>query len=607
MSRVTESRLARLLAFPLVVCSLSWTVKAPAEEHFVVRVVDPTGTAVPGIQIVHQGVTSPPTTDGGLTETRTPFRDGEVAPEGSAVELSLPPSTQATWFLITNTVQVPGPGQPAAEVVVMKRADWVRLTVDYNEACALRGAEELPAEERREILLEEAKKYGLDEYGLMQAIGAVAEDVQDPVLKGIAHYLAGEHAEAESILRSALEDAEAPEAGSDRIPKRAEEALVKSAQYLGHILCDQGRYQEAVTAFRKGLEFRENDPTLQFWLGLALSKSAEWSRAEPLLRRALQSREDSYGPEHLMVAVPLSGLAQVLQATNRLGEAEPLMRRALRILEKTYGPKHPMFAIGLNNLARLLHDAGRLAEAEPLMRQALQIDEDNYGPEHPSVARDLNNLTLLLQDTNRLTEAEPLMRRALRIVENTYGPEHPKLANALNNLALLLRATDRLTEAEPLMRRSLRIVENTYGPEHPTVAIHLNNLATLLLDSGRLAEAEPPVRRALDILEKSHGPQHPQVASALSNLAALLIGSDRLAEAEPLLRRALQIDEDSYGPQHPKVALRLNNLARLLQATHRWAEAEPLLRRALKIAEVSLPADHPWTIRIRENLEHNEK
>ena len=79
----------------------------------------------------------------------------------------------------------------------------------------------------------------------------------------------------------------------------------------------------------------------------------------------------------------LNNLAQLLQATNRLGEAEPLMRRALAIWEELCGPDHPQVATGLNNLAQLLQDTNRLGEAEPLMRRALAIDEKAYGPDHP--------------------------------------------------------------------------------------------------------------------------------------------------------------------------------------------------------------------------------
>ena len=49
------------------------------------------------------------------------------------------------------------------------------------------------------------------------------------------------------------------------------------------------------------------------------------------MRRALAIDEQSYGPDHPNVAIDLNNLAQLLQATNRLGEAEPLMRRHWRL------------------------------------------------------------------------------------------------------------------------------------------------------------------------------------------------------------------------------------------------------------------------------------
>ena len=49
------------------------------------------------------------------------------------------------------------------------------------------------------------------------------------------------------------------------------------------------------------------------------------------MRRALAIDEASYGPDHPDVAIDLNNLAQLLQATNRLGEAEPLSRRYLEI------------------------------------------------------------------------------------------------------------------------------------------------------------------------------------------------------------------------------------------------------------------------------------
>jgi hypothetical protein len=46
-------------------------------------------------------------------------------------------------------------------------------------------------------------------------------------------------------------------------------------------------------------------------------------------------------------------VAQLLQATNRLSEAEPLMRRALDIFERSFGPDHPSTKIVRRNLESL--------------------------------------------------------------------------------------------------------------------------------------------------------------------------------------------------------------------------------------------------------------
>jgi tetratricopeptide (TPR) repeat protein len=318
-------------------------------------------------------------------------------------------------------------------------------------------------------------------------------------------------------------------------------------------------------------------------VGLHWQNLAEWSRVEPLMRRALVLNEMTLGPEHPDVATSLNNLAGLLKTTNRLSEVEALYRRALAINELSFGPEHPSVAKNLNNLAQLLKTTNRLTEAEPLMRRALAIDEKIFGPEHPDVATCLNNLADLLQDTNRLGEAAAMYRRALAITEKSFGPEDPAVAKVLNNLAQLLQDTNCLTEAELMNRRSLEINERSFGQNHPAVAVSLACFAHLMQATNRLGEAEPLMRRALAIWEGSLGPDHPDVAVELNNLARVLQRTNRLGEAEALMRRALAIDEKSFGPEHPNVAIRLNNLAHLLKDTNRLGEAEPLMRRQLEI------------------------
>jgi len=168
---------------------------------------------------------------------------------------------------------------------------------------------------------------------------------------------------------------------------------------------------------------------------------ARYAEAEPLMRRVLAFCEAYYGKDHPNVAMVLSSLALLLQATNRLSKAEPLMRRTLAIYETSYGKDHPEVATGLNNLAQLLQDTNRLSEAEPLMRRALAIDEASSGKDHPNVATGLYNLALLLHATNRFSEAEPLMRRNLDIFmqfTRSTGHWYRHLENVVNNHGTLL-------------------------------------------------------------------------------------------------------------------------------------------------------------------------
>ena len=80
------------------------------------------------------------------------------------------------------------------------------------------------------------------------------------------------------------------------------------------------------------------------------------------------------------------------------------MRRALAIDEASYGAAHPDVARDLNNLAQLLHATNRLGEAEPLMRRPVVIFlmfQRDTGHPHPHRDAALTNYTILLQEMGR--------------------------------------------------------------------------------------------------------------------------------------------------------------------------------------------------------------
>jgi nephrocystin-3 len=293
-----------------------------------------------------------------------------------------------------------------------------------------------------------------------------------------------------------------------------------------------GRLRACLLNMDRFLEIhkRDKEELRHYWIDM----HEERTMGDPYLA-SLEKWSKQPSLESTQVARAVDNMAMFLYEANLYAKAEPLLRRALEIDEQSYGPNHPEVAIGLNNLAMLLIDMRRLTEAEPLMRRALTILENDIATEHSEIPIYLNNLALLLQDTNRLAEAEPLLRRALAIDESVSGPDDPGVARDLHNLAGLLDATNRLEEAESLYRRAINIWEKSLGIDYRGVAHALNNLAELLRATQRLAEAEPLYRRAMGIFERNYGQDHPNFALVLKNLASLLCAMNRRTEAMELM------------------------------------------------------------------------
>jgi serine/threonine protein kinase/tetratricopeptide (TPR) repeat protein len=379
---------------------------------------------------------------------------------------------------------------------------------------------------------------------------------------------------------------------------------------LGEVYQKLGEYSKAEPVFRRALETHErmlgkkHPDTLTSVNNLAalLQCKGDYAGAEPLYRRALEARERALGKEHPDTLGSMNGLAGLLYAKGDYAGAEPLYGLALEARERTLGKEHPDTLTSVNGLALLLSAKGDYAGAEPLYRRALDARERTLGKEHPDTLSSVNNLAALLQRKGDYAGAEPLYRRALEARERALGKEHPDTLMSMNGLAGLLDAKGDYAEAELLYRRALEAQERTLGKEHPGTLGSVNNLAGLLSVKGDYAGAEPLFRRALEAFERTLGKEHPDTLKIVNNLAALLFRKGDYTGAELLFRRALETFERTLGKEHPDTLMTVNNLAGLLYAKGDYAGAEPLFRRALEAQERTLGKEHPNTLGSVNNL-----
>jgi tetratricopeptide (TPR) repeat protein len=150
-------------------------------------------------------------------------------------------------------------------------------------------------------------------------------------------------------------------------------------------------------------------------LAVLVERQGHYAEAERLLQRvlSLQEKQNVVEPE----AATLTNLARVIllvpsNGFNRLQEAEGLLRRALQIREQTLGPDHVEVGIVMARLASLLQQRHQYEEAEKILRRALAIQEKQMGGENLEVIANLNNLAVLLRQQGRDEEARSLSVRA---------------------------------------------------------------------------------------------------------------------------------------------------------------------------------------------------
>jgi len=256
-------------------------------------------------------------------------------------------------------------------------------------------------------------------------------------------------------------------------------------------------------------------------IGVYLGGRAEFDKAKSVLKQAIETGENIFGPDNSSVAIRVNNLGEVLRNMGDFAGAKKSFERAIVIGEKSLGPDDPSVAVFVNNLGAVLWDMGKLEGAKESFERALEIDEKAFGPNHPNVARDANNRGQVLQSMGDLAGAWKSFERALEIGEKVYGPDHPNVATMVNNLGMALKNVGDLEGAKMRLELALEIDEKALGPNHPNLARDISNLGVVLRAMGDLEGAKECYERALEIFRSRLGEDHPKTKLVRENLESL--------------------------------------------------------------------------------------
>jgi len=298
---------------------------------------------------------------------------------------------------------------------------------------------------------------------------------------------------------------------------------------MGTVYQSLGLTSKAEPLLRRAWETRRrilgprNPDTLQSLqdLSVAVVAQSRYPEAEKLCRETLETRRQVLGPEHHDTVDSMVQLARILGFQSRYDEAEKLNRDALEVARRKW-PQDRLTATALSLLADTLTHERKYPEAEKAARESLEMDRRALGSDHPSVLRDMFNLAAILSEEQHYSDAEELYKELIESARRVLGPQHPGTLAAMGNLTSVLTSEQRYADAEKLYREVLEAQRQTLGPEHASTLLTLGNLGSLLIKEKNYSEAEKALREALAGLRRVLGPSHEVTQTAVLNLARVL-------------------------------------------------------------------------------------
>lgn len=239
----------------------------------------------------------------------------------------------------------------------------------------------------------------------------------------------------------------------------------------------QGKFEEAITEWKRALELEPGDAAAISNLGAALHGAGRYEEAAGEFARALEIDPDNVRA-HTNIGIALA-------RSRRYAEAARHFERALEL--------RPGDAQARSAYGGMLVETGQIERALVHLRIALQLT-----PDSPDA---LNNYAGALARAGRYQESLPFFRKALEFVPNSavlhfnYGRALAAAGDPDAGLAHVEKAAQLSGGAEPLM---------------------LERLAELYASAGRSADALRTARRALETAQASGD------AAAVARLSDLL-------------------------------------------------------------------------------------
>ncbi len=314
--------------------------------------------------------------------------------------------------------------------------------------------------------------------------------------------------------------------------QRFEAARPESLVSMVHVaqkLQAQGSLAEAEALLRQALEALklrhgpQDAQTLRAQNGLAslLQNQGRYGDARRLYLHTVEQQRQQLGADHLDTVATMENLGTLLFEQDELDNAAPLMHEAVLCRRRLLGDAHIDTLRSFNNLALLLQKQGKLQSAEALLRQTLATQQQVLGADHPESLNSMANLATILEDVGQLQEAEQLHAHSLRRRAALLGDSHMATLTSMNNLAAFLLAQKRPEEAARLLRQAIALAQASHATDHFFFANLQARYGSALAQVCDYEHAETHLLAGYSTLKETLGSIHQRTQRACSALVEM--------------------------------------------------------------------------------------
>lgn len=345
----------------------------------------------------------------------------------------------------------------------------------------------------------------------------------------------------------------------------------------GRAAYDSLNYVEAERHYREALspdvtwyapwrtpKYRD-DATALLWLGDAIAAQGRYEEAEAIFKRALSVQQAARGRRAEILALALSRLGAVYEATGRDslalicearrdsldGEMETILKAEVERERALARPDARLLAVKLMQLGNHYYSVGRPDLAGPLFAEACDIRVRAFGPTNGYTMEALAGLGFAWAGLHEPVRATGILREVLAWQETEYGTRSVRLLPCLEELAASAFESGRYVEADSLLGRMLAIQEHAVGRDQFVSVPTLQRLARCRTELGNFAAAREAQARVIGIDQRVFGSNSRQVGSDYLRLSIIEDRAGKRSRAVETCQQALYILTLSAGGQDP--------------------------------------------------------